>query len=162
MRLCIYSLIIFGLASPGLSQNAVAETAAPLLAEQPKLRGLLRQEMRALQEALVTMSRALPQGDWQTLATTAGKVHDSFIFQQQLTEEDRKTLRQALPEGFINLDKALHLRASKLQQAANERNAELSLFHFSRLMEACITCHSSYATHRFPVLKEQAGTVPGH
>ncbi len=153
MRRYFYSLIFLVLASSGFSRSIMAETAMPLLAGQPRLRGLLQQEMQALQEALLTMSRALPQGDWNTLASTAGKVHDSFIFQQQLTAEDRKTLHQALPENFVRLDKGFHLRAKRLQQAAKNHDAELSLFYFSRMTESCVTCHSRYATHRFPALE---------
>lgn len=153
MHRYFYSFIFLILASSGFSQSLIAETAPPLLAGQPRLRGLLQQEMQSLQEALVTMSRALPQGDWNTLSSTAGKVHDSFIFQQKLTAEDRKILHQALPEGFVRLDKGFHLQAKKLQQAAKNHDAELSLFYFSRMTESCVICHSSYVTHRFPNLK---------
>lgn len=154
MRYRIYVLLLITLAGGG--HNTLAESGAPL-AGQPELRQLLQQEMRALQEAVGTLGQALVQGDWQTLAKTAGQMHDSFIFQQKLTDADRELLHQNLPSGFIQQDKGFHQRAKKLQQAALVQDAELSLFYYSKMLESCVSCHSQYATHRFPSL---AGSAP--
>lgn len=157
-RFYIPVLFVVMLGLPG--HTMLAQDSPPLLAEHPQLRDLLQQEMRALQQALGTISQALPAGDWQTVAATAKDMRDSFIFQQKLSEQDRKVLHQTLPQGFIHLDKGFHSRADKLRQAAVEHDAELSLFHYSRLVENCMVCHSQYATHRFPSL---AGEPPaGH
>lgn len=149
-------LIILGM------NNAMAETASGPLDREPRLRQLLQQEMQALQDAMGTISQALPQGQWHTVAETADQVHDSFIFQQKLTAEDRKTLHQMLPEGFIRQDKAFHQQAKKLQHAAESLDAELSLFYYSKMVESCITCHSQYATHRFPSLIEDTSGEENH
>lgn len=137
------------------------ETTGPL-DNEPKLLRLLQQEMQALQQALGTITTALPQGQWHTVAETAGKIHDSFIFQQKMTADDRKTLHQTLPEGFIRQDKAFHQQAKKLQHAAESQNAELSLFYYSEMVESCVTCHSRFATHRFPSLTEGGSDQEGH
>lgn len=134
--------------------SAMAESAAGPLDGEPRLRQLLQEEMQALEKALATISTALPQGNWQSVAKTAGQVHDSFIFQQKLSDADRKTLHQTLPEGFIRQDKAFHQQAKKLQHAAESQNPELSLFYYSKMVESCVTCHSRFATHRFPSLLE--------
>ena len=135
-------------------RSALAETNTPVLAEKPKLRQLLREEMQALKKAVAELSQALPQGEWRSVAETAGQIHESFIFQQKLTAEDRKTLHQTLPKGFIRQDKAFHQQAKKLQQAAESEDPELSLFYYSKMIESCVTCHSQFAAHRFPSLLE--------
>lgn len=154
MRHNLYLLlfIVVGAALP--MRAALAGNAAPVLAGQPELRQLLQQEMQALKKAVAQLSQALPQGEWHSVAGTAGQIHDSFIFQQKLSAEDRKTLHQTLPEGFIQLDKAFHQQAKKLQHAAESHDAELSLFYYSKMLESCVTCHSRFATHRFPSLTE--------
>ncbi|WP_134080932.1 hypothetical protein [Thiohalophilus thiocyanatoxydans] len=133
---------------------AMAESAAGPLDDEPRLRQLLQEEMQALEEALATISTALPRGEWHSVAKTAGQVHDSFIFQQKLSDADRKTLHQTLPEAFIQRDKAFHQQAKKLQHAAESQDAELSLFYYSKMVESCVTCHRQFATHRFPSLLE--------
>ncbi|MFP3873099.1 MAG: hypothetical protein ACLFQT_11670 [Thiohalophilus sp.] len=143
-------------------RGALAEDSEPLLAGQSELRQLLQQEMQALEKAMAALSRALPQGQWHDVGKTAGQIHDSFIFQQKLTAKDRKTLQQTLPEGFIRQDRAFHQQAKKLQHAAESQDAELSLFYYSKMLESCVTCHSQFATHRFPSLVEGGSDHDGH
>ncbi|MFO8024395.1 hypothetical protein [Thiohalophilus sp.] len=136
------------------SGHVLAQGEAGPLDGEPKLLKLLQQEMQALEKALATIGTSLPRGEWHAVAETAGQVHDSFIFQQKLTAEDRKTLHQALPEDFIRQDKAFHQQAKKLQYAAESQDAELSLFYYSKMVESCVACHRQFATHRFPSLLE--------
>lgn len=156
-----YLLLYLAVAMP-LNGLAAEGKTAPLLAAEPELRSLLQQEMQALQQALGTISQALPEGDWQSVTDTAKQMHDSFIFQQQLTTQDRQTLHRLLPEGFIRQDRAFHQLAGKLHQAAGQQDAELSLFYYSKVMESCVTCHSQFATHRFPSLSGSATAQGGH
>lgn len=134
----------------------------PLLSDQPRLQTLLREEMGALQTAMSKPVIALPQGDWPAVATTAKAVHDSFIFQQKLAPKDKDILHHTLPEAFIHLDQDFHQRAIKLHEAAASKDAELSLYHYSRLLEACVQCHQRFATHRFPSLNEGTRHAPRH
>lgn len=149
----------------GLSVPAAAEqagTGKPVLADTPHLQKLLREEMQALQEAMRTLAVALPQGDFATVARTAKAVHDSFIFEQNLTEKDKHLLQEQLPEGFVQLDQALHQRAAKLHDAAAQHDGELSVYYHSRMLESCVQCHQRYAPHRFPGLKEKQEPVQHH
>lgn len=137
-------------------------SAQPLLAEQPRLQTLLREEMRALQTGISKIANALPQGDWKTVANTAMTIHDSFIFQQKLTAQDREHLHHLLPPEFVSLDQQFHQRAARLQAAATAEDADLSLYHFSRLIESCIHCHQRFATQRFPALQAHSPQTPHH
>lgn len=154
MLLRVKGVLFCGLLAIGGVGSVTADPVSGPLEGEPRLRLLLQQEMQALQDAMGTISQALPQGEWRIVAETAGQVHDSFIFQQQLSASDRKTLHKTLPEGFIRQDKAFHQQAKKLQHAAELRDAELSLFYYSKMVESCVTCHSRFATHRFPSLAE--------
>lgn len=139
-----------------------ADSSKAVLSDQPHLQTLLREEMRALQTAMSKLASALPQGDWLTLATTAKAMHDSFIFEQKLSPKDRDILHHHLPPEFIHLDQGFHQRASWLHKAAIAKDAELSLYHFSRLLDTCMQCHQRFATHRFPTLKENNTNASPH
>jgi len=146
----------------GILQAEQSNMDKPLLSDQPHLQTLLRDEMGALLTATSKIADALPQGDWPTVATTAKAIHDSFIFQQKLTPRDRDILHHSLPEAFIHLDKGFHQRALKLHEAAAKNDAELSLYHYARLLETCVQCHQRFATHRFPTLNEDSQHAPHH
>jgi len=144
---------------------AIAETAVtdkPVLAGAPHLQKLLREEMQALQEAMRTLASALPQGDFATVARTAQAMHDSFIFEQKLTEKDKHILHEQLPEGFVQLDQAFHQRAAQLHDAAAAHDGELGVYYLSRMLESCVQCHQRYATHRFPGLKAEQAPAQHH
>jgi hypothetical protein len=127
----------------------------PLLSDVPHLQNLLREEMRAVLPAMNRIISALPTGDWQTVATTAGAIHNSFIMQQKMTTADRKLLRARLPAEFVRLDQAFHQQANRLQQAAIQHDAELSVFYVSKMLGSCMQCHQRFATSRFPALKSK-------
>ena len=145
---------------PAIALAESAATGKPVLAAAPHLQKLLREEMQALQEAMRTLASALPQGDFATIARTAKAMHDSFIFQQKLTEKDKHLLLEQLPADFVQLDQAFHQRAAKLHAAATSHDIELSVYHGSRLLESCVQCHQQFATQRFPAL--QADTPAHH
>jgi hypothetical protein len=48
------------------------------------------------------------------------------------------------------LDEDFHLRANNLKRAAMAHDAGAATFQFSRLLEACTTCHTRFAQTRFP------------
>ncbi len=138
------------------------DMSKPLLSDVPHLQTLLREEMRALQQALNKIVTALPQGEWTVVATSAKGIHDSFIFQQKLTPKDSHILHDRLPPEFVHLDQGLHQRAAMLHEAAVHENAELSVYHLSRMVEMCMQCHQRFATHRFPALKKKNQNAPHH
>lgn len=140
----------------GLAPTAAAQQArSPLLAEHPELRELLREEMQALLEGLQHISTALAQGQWATVAEHAQAMHDSYILQQRLSPEQRRTLRHSLPAGFMQLDKQFHRYAGRLRDAAVKEDAELSVHFLARAVDTCMRCHRRFAAGRFP------GLTPG-
>ena len=56
-------------------------------------------------------------------------------------------------DDFQEMDQVLHQYAAKLARAAKNKNAELTVFYFYKMTDACLGCHTRYATHRFPDLK---------
>lgn len=81
-----------------------AEPVGPKLT--PKLRDALRQEMASVLLASQDIVGALAIGDHATVAERAQQIHDSFILQQSLTEQDRKDLMAAVPPEFVELDRS--------------------------------------------------------
>jgi len=69
-----------------------AAEVAGLLA--PKLQDLLRQEMQAVLIATDEIVNASIEGDYAKLADSAQQIHDSFILEQAMTEEDRTSGRR--------------------------------------------------------------------
>ena len=120
------------------------------IAVSSELRALLRAEMREIASGMQSMTLALAGADWQVIKTTSDKIRASYILEQKLTAAQRQELERKLPEQFKQLDAAFHQRAEKLAVAAAAHDAELTLFHYTRLMESCTACHTAYAKSRFP------------
>jgi hypothetical protein len=95
------------------------------------------------------ISLSLATADWQSIRETSGKIRDSYIMKKTLTPAQKEELKHALPERFKHLDGAFHQRADKLAEAAANRDAEAAIFHYSRMIEGCVNCHSVYAQSRF-------------
>ena len=157
----IGGLLLALLALPGTMNTAnAAEPVAPKLT--PKLRDLFAQEMAAVLQASQQIVTALAAGDHATVAKHAQAIHDSFILDKKLTKQDRHDLESALPPAFLELDGAFHQLAAKLAEAARHRDGELQSFYFSRMLESCQTCHSQYATDKFPGFGSKAPAAHGH
>lgn len=125
----------------------------------PELRGLLSQEMTALQKGMMSLIPELASGNWSEIEKIAKKIKGSYILKQKLTKEQAKELHSKLPPAFIELDKSFHKDAGMLMHVAEKKNAELANFYFSKMNNTCVNCHSKFATHRFPALKIKKSTV---
>lgn len=123
----------------------------------PKLKNLLDEEMRSIEQASRQITGALVTGDHETVARLAQNIVDSFILERNLTAQDRKDLERAVPTAFLELDGAFHGTATKLAEAARRKDPELQTYYFGRMLEMCQTCHSRHATDRFPAF---AGKTP--
>ena len=135
-----------------VSFNATAaEPVTPKLTE--KLDRLLREEMRSIQTAMGQIHSAIVMGQHDQVAKHAQDIHDSFILQQSLTEQDRKDLMSAVPEGFIKLDKEFHQLAASLAEAGRNDDTEKQHQLFGKMTGNCIQCHSTYVSDRFPGVK---------
>lgn len=125
-----------------------AEPVTPQLTD--KLSQLLQQEMRSVQSAMASIHTAMVTGEHDTVATSAQQIHDSFILQQSLTEQDRKDLMSAVPEGFIKLDKEFHKLAASLAEAGRKENTKKQRQLYDEMTRNCIACHGTYVSDRFP------------
>jgi cytochrome c556 len=128
----------------------------------PQLRGLLQEEMREVARGTQTLAIALSSADWKTLHDTSAKIRASYILEKKLTAAQKRELEHALPAGFKQLDADFHARAEKLALAAEARDHELAAFHFSRMVESCAACHSTYAKARFPGFVAPTPATHGH
>jgi len=127
-----------------------------------ELRDLLSQEMRALEGGMMSIIPAYISGNWDEIATIAGKIQNSYILKQQLTEEQIKELKSVLPIEFIAKDQNFHYLAGMLEHAAKNKKSELINFYFAEMSESCVSCHSAFATHKFPALAPKEKNEHGH
>lgn len=132
--------------SAGLAQERHA-AGSGALALSPKLRAALIAEMAALKGGATELSVSLATGEWDKAARVAERMRDSYILKQQLSAEEREQLHRVLPAEFLALDERFHRHADALARAAADRDHELALFYFSRMMEGCVACHARYAAH---------------
>ncbi len=127
-----------------------AKTGVEILS--PDLRDLLSREMEALQNGMMSIIPAYVSGNWAEIESTANKIKSSYILKQSLTEEQVKELHSTLPHEFIEKDQRFHYLAGMLEHAAKNKKPELINFYFSEMNESCVSCHSKFATHKFPAL----------
>jgi len=133
------------------TSSLAAEPVTPKLTD--KLSQLLQKEMRAVQGGMASIHSAMVMGQHESVAENAQQIHDSFILQQELTEQDRKDLMSAVPEGFIKLDKEFHKLAASLAKAGKNQNTAEQRKLFDQMTANCIQCHGQYASDRFPDVK---------
>lgn len=160
MKPLIYIALLIFLA-PTLSyaedkaQHKEHGEASGVEALSPELRDLLSQEMQALQDGMMSIIPAYISGNWREIESTAGKMKNSYILKQSLTEAQVKELHSLLPHAFVVQDQRFHYLAGMLEHAAKNNKAELINFYFSEMNEACVSCHTNYAKHKFPALSEK-------
>lgn len=130
---------------------ARAETVSPVGPKlTPKLKDLIRQEMTQISDSMKEIGTAIATGDHETVADHAARISAGFILKRSLSEQDKKDLKSAVPPAFLQLDAAFHQTAEKLTEAARNRDPAREGALFSKMMENCVSCHSTYATDRFP------------
>ena len=120
----------------------------------PKLQDLLQREMLSVEQASRDILSALVAGDDARVAELAQQIHDSFILQQEMTDEDRADLMAAVPEAFVGMDRRFHELSGALAKAAEAGDRPAQHARFAEMLEACSACHSAYATDRFPGFAE--------
>jgi len=123
-----------------------------------ELRELLKNEMLALENGMMSVIPAYVSGDWSKIESIAHKMKSSYILKQSLTDAQANELHTLLPESFIKLDHQFHYLSGMLEHAAKNEKAELVGFYFSKLSEACVSCHTQYATHKFPAFSPEKET----
>lgn len=133
MKIIIH-IVLLALLIPTISygEDAHHHQAQPVVgieALSSDLRDLLNQEMQALQNGMQSIIPAYVSGNWEEIATTAGKIKNSYILKQSLTENQIKQLHSLLPAAFIEQDKKFHYLAGMLEHVAKNKNSELTNFY---------------------------------
>lgn len=131
---------------------ALAEDVTPEL--NPKLRGLLQKEMVGIEAAMKEVYSAIIRGNHEVVQEKGQAIHDSFILAQELTDEDRKALKAAVPKGFLKLDQAFHKQAAKLAESGQQQKTRQQKKLFDQMTESCVACHTQYVDERFSGLKK--------
>ncbi len=135
-------------------QNGVADLS-------PKLHKLFSQEMIALEKGMKEIMSYYISGNWVEIASTAKKIQNSFVLKQNISEQQMHELHSKLPADFLKLDGEFHYLAGMLSHAADMEKVELIGFYYSKMSETCVSCHSTYATKKFPLF-ESAETKSEH
>lgn len=115
----------------------------------PRLNQLLTEEMRSVSQAMTQIFNGITVGDHSVVANMAEQIHNSFIFNRELTAKDKQDLN-GLPADFLRADGEFHATAKKLAEAGQRKDSELQRFYYSRLLDSCVACHSRYVTDKFP------------
>ena len=142
--------------SPGYGEDKIShsekEGRSGVTSLSAELRGLLTKEMLALQGGMIAIIPAYVSGNWSEIESIAGTMKNSFILKQSLTDRQLKELHTSLPASFMKLDQQFHYLAGMLEHVAKSKKPELVGFYFSKMSETCVSCHTQYATHKFPAL----------
>jgi len=159
-KACIIFFYIASFSSLGYGESIhnheVKKVGSDVESLSSELRELLTTEMLAIQNGMMSVIPAYAAGDWAEIERIAHKIKSSYILKQSLTDEQVKELHSTLPESFVKLDQQFHYLAGMLKHSAKNKKSELVGFYFSKLNESCVSCHSQYATHKFPALTPDA------
>jgi hypothetical protein len=154
------------LSALSLNVGSVSAQEAPAAKDDlqlsPELKQLLRAEMRALLNGVQSLPVGIATADWKSVAETSAQIRSSYILDQKLTPAQKKELSASLPEHFKRLDSNFHREAKKLEAAAANHDAQLSAFHYYRLIETCTACHAIYAPSKFPGFSSGAKHAHDH
>lgn len=148
------------------SDTGTAASEPPGTSERPLsmsqgLLELFRAEMRELVAGTQAMVVAIPAADWSTIISVSRQMQASYVLEKELTEEQQSELAE-LPQRFKELDRSFHARTGKLAEAAMARDSEAVAYQFSRLLETCAACHTSFAQARFPNFAAPPEQQHGH
>jgi hypothetical protein len=124
----------------------------------PHLRDLFTQEMRQLQIGMTEIVPLYISGQWEKIVPIASKMQDSYVLKQSLSKQQMHELHTKLSDEFIELDQSFHYLSGMLAHAATMKKPELVGFYFSKMSETCVSCHTKFATQRFPSLAPKSHT----
>jgi len=162
-----YQIVCLAMLVPALcyaeskDHEFVGSTPSDIVNLSPKLRNLLSREMRQLQIGMTEIYPMYISGNWAGIVPIAKKMENSYVLKQNLTNEQRHELHSKLSNEFIKLDQNFHYLAGMLGHAAEMKKPELIGFYYSKMNETCLSCHTQFATHKFPALAPTT-KVHGH
>jgi hypothetical protein len=147
-------VVILALSLFSVSASASEDNDRNVENLSPDVRNLLQKEMIALDSAMKELISANAAGDYEKISLIAKQMKDGFILKQNLTEHQKHELHTVLPSNFIKEDQEFHYFAGMLEHAAKKNKSELVVFYYSKMFEACSSCHNSHAKHRFSSFRE--------
>jgi len=115
-----------------------------------KLQRILSAEMNSVQHGMTNLAIAIPAGNWNSVAETAGSIRDGYILDKQLSEKEMKEFQNSLPAGYALIDREFKQMAKDMIDAAIKADADEVNRLYYRLNGTCIDCHVKYAKDRFP------------
>jgi len=136
----------------GDERHSIDKSHSGIVDLSSELRKLFSQEMQQLQKGMTEILPLYVSGRWAEIGVIASKMEGSYVLKQSLSEEQMHELHSILPSAFIELDQQFHYLSGMLGHAAEMEKAELVGFYFSKMSEICVSCHTQYATQRFPAL----------
>lgn len=116
----------------------------------PKLQQLFSKEMVQLNLGMQEIMNAYISGQWSSIVPIAKKMENSYVLRQNLSKNQMHELHSKLPKGFLELDEKFHYYSGMLSHASEMKKTELIGFYFAKMGETCVSCHSIYATKKFP------------
>ena len=119
----------------------------------PELQLLFSEEMVQLKKGMNQIMDAYVTGRWNDIVPIAKKMENSYVLRQGLSQDQMHELHTKLPKEFLNLDEKFHYYSGMLAHVSEKKKAELIGFYFSKMSESCVSCHSLYATKKFPSFK---------
>ena len=128
----------------------------------PGLQQLFSREMIELQNGMIAMLPLYVAGKLDDIAMIADRMESSYVLKQNLNGSQMHELHTQLPDAFIEQDQQFHYLAGMLGHVAKVGKTELVGFYMAKLAEACVACHTAYATNRFPALSRKRQTGHDH
>ena len=117
-------------------------------------RNLFKAEMNFIKNGMDEILYAMISGDDEKVQEVAGQIRDSFIFTKSLKQHNVDEIKK-LPKQFFVYDAELHGGASDLANAAEFDDKEGVKKNYFRMVNSCLQCHETFATHRFSKFLEE-------
>ena len=121
----------------------------------PKLQLLMGEEMREIEKGMKRMFSYIIAADYENIQKTATAIQNSYTFNKNLTKEMQQELRKKIPQAFMAIDMQLHGTAGDLANAAEFEDQAGVEKGFATMLNSCVACHSTYATHKFPLYEDE-------
>jgi len=128
----------------------------------PELKQIFSKEMIKLNQGMQGIMAAYISGEWSSIVPIAKKMESSYVLKQSLSKDQMHELHSKLPDNFLELDEKFHYYAGMLAHAAEMNKIELIGFYYAKMSESCVSCHSVYASGKFPSFSSGHGKKEGH
>jgi len=117
-------------------------------------RNLFKAEMSFIKTGMDEILYAMISGDDEKVGEIASEIRDSFIFTKSLKPHNVKEIK-TLPKQFFEYDMELHGGAADLANAAEFNDKKAIQESYFKMVNSCMKCHSTFATHRFTNFLEE-------